>query len=108
VRCQKLRAKAEAEGNLKTTPEQKVVVEKETQTIIIESASPEVIYVPAYNPTVVYGAWPYPAYPPYPYYPPGYVAGAAAFSFVAGVAVGAAWGTHGADVTGTEATWTST
>jgi hypothetical protein len=89
---QKLRAKAEAEGNLKTTPEQKVVVEKETQTIIIESASPEVIYVPAYNPTVVYGAWPYPAYPPYPYYPPGYVAGAAAFSFVAGVAVGAAWG----------------
>ena len=29
----------------------------------------EVVYVPAYNPTVVYGAWPYPAYPPY-YYPP--------------------------------------
>ena len=43
------------------------------------------------NPTVVYGAWPYPAYPPYPWYPPGYVA-TAAFSFAAGVAVGAAWG----------------
>ena len=84
---QKLRAKAEASGNLKTTKEQVVKVEKEI--IIIESASPTVIYVPAYNPTVVYGAWAYPAYPPYPYYPPGYAAGAA---FVTGVAVGAAWG----------------
>ncbi len=53
---QKLRAKAEAEGNLKTTKEQKVVVEKETQIIVIESASPKVVYVPTYNPTVVYGA----------------------------------------------------
>ncbi|MGH7410214.1 MAG: DUF3300 domain-containing protein [Candidatus Methylomirabilis sp.] len=89
---QKLRNKAEAQGNLKTTKEQKVIVEKETQTIVIESASPQVIYVPTYNPTVVYGAWPYPAYPPYYYYPPGYVAGAAVFGFAAGVAVGAAWG----------------
>ena len=89
---QKLRAKAEAEGNLKTTKEQKVVVEKETQTIVIESARPEVVYVPTYNPTVVYGTWPYPAYPPYYYYPPGYAAGAALFSFGVGVAVGAAWG----------------
>ena len=39
--------------------------------------NPEVVYVPTYNPTVVYGAWPYPAYPPYYYYPPGYVAGGA-------------------------------
>jgi hypothetical protein len=97
---QKLRAKAQAEGNLKTTKEQVVTVEKEV--IIIEPASPQVIYVPAYNPTVVYGAWPYPAYPPYPVYPPGYTAGAA---FVTGVAVGAAWGYawghsdwHGGDV----------
>jgi hypothetical protein len=87
---QQLRAKAQTAGNLKTTKEQTVVVEKET--IIIEPASPQVIYVPAYNPAVVYGPWWYPAYPPYYYYPPGYVAGAAAFSFVAGVAVGAAWG----------------
>ncbi len=100
---QKLRRKAEAAGNLKTTKEQKVIVEKET--IIIESASPQVVYVPTYNPVVVYGAWPYPAYPPYSYYPPGYVAGTAAFSFAAGVAVGAAWGYawgncnwHGGDV----------
>ncbi|MGT2495144.1 DUF3300 domain-containing protein [Cupriavidus basilensis] len=40
------------------------------QTIVkIEPASPEVVYVPAYNPSVVYGAWSYPAYPP-TYWPP--------------------------------------
>jgi hypothetical protein len=89
---QKLRAKAEGEGNLKSTEQQKVVVEKETNTIIIEPASPQVVYVPTYNPTLVYGPWWYPAYPPYYYYPPGYVAGAALFSFGVGVAIGAAWG----------------
>jgi len=51
------------------------------------------VYVPTYNPTVVYGAWPYPAYPPYYYYPPGYVAGASLLSFGLGMAVGASlWG----------------
>ena len=91
---QKLRAKAQAEGNLKTTKEQKVIVEQaapQTTIIKIEPVNPQVVYVPTYNPTVVYGAWPYPAYPPYPYYPPGYVA-TAAFSFAAGVAIGSAWG----------------
>ena len=87
---QGLRAKAQAAGNLKTTKEQTVIVEE--KIIKIEPASPQVIYVPAYNPTVVYGAWPYPASPPYYYYPPGYVATTAAFSFMAGAAVGAAWG----------------
>jgi len=89
---QKLRLKAYGEGNLKTTEQQKVVVEEEAKTIIIEPAKPEVVYVPTYNPTVVYGAWPYPAYPPYYYYPPGYVPGAALFTFGMGVAIGAAWG----------------
>ena len=89
---QNLRQKADAEGNLKSNEEQKVVVEKETKTIIIEPANPQVIYVPTYNPTVVYGTWWYPSYPPYYYYPPGYVAGAALFSFGVGMAVGAAWG----------------
>ncbi|MFO7600953.1 MAG: DUF3300 domain-containing protein [Candidatus Desulfacyla sp.] len=89
---QKLREKAEAQGNLKSSEEQKVVVEKETKTIIIESANPQVVYVPTYSPTVVYGTWPYPSYPPYYYYPPGYTAGAALFSFGMGVAIGAAWG----------------
>lgn len=86
---QSLRAKAQAAGNLKTTKEQTVIVEE--KIIRIEPASPQVIYVPAYNPTVVYGAWPYPAHPPYYYYPPGYVA-SSAFWFAAGVGMSAAWG----------------
>jgi hypothetical protein len=89
---QELRAKAEDQGNLKSNEEQKVVVEKETKTIIIESANPQVVYVPTYNPTVIYGPWWYPSYPPYYYYPPGYVAGTALLTFGVGVAVGAAWG----------------
>ena len=86
---QSLRAKAQTSGNLKTTKEQTVIVEE--KIIKIEPANPQVIYVPTYNPTVVYGAWPYPAYPPYAYYPPGYMAGSA-FWFAAGVGLGAAWG----------------
>src|ERR1700752_877660 len=86
---QSLRAKAQAAGNLKTTQEQKVIVEE--KIIKIEPTSPQVVYVPSYNPTVVYGAWPYPAYPPYPWYPPGYVWGSM-FALGAGVALGAAWG----------------
>ncbi len=90
---QKLRAKAQEAGNLKTTPEQKIVVEKtdQAQVIVIEAANPQVVYIPTYNPVVVYGAWPYPTYLPPPYYPPGYVA-SNVLSFAAGVAVGSSWG----------------
>jgi hypothetical protein len=92
---QKLRGKAKAQGNLETTKEQTVIVEQapatQTQVIRIEPAQPEVVYVPTYNPTVVYGAWPYPAYPPYYWYPPGYVA-SGVIGFGLGVAAGAAWG----------------
>jgi hypothetical protein len=86
---QSLRAKAQSSGNLQTTKEQTVIVEE--KIIKIESANPQVVYVPTYNPTVVYGAWPYPAYPPYSYYPPGYVASSMMW-FGAGMAMGAAWG----------------
>lgn len=86
---QELRAKAQAGGYLKTTQEQKVEVKG--QAIVIEPANPTTIYMPAYNPTVVYGAWPYPAYPPYSYYPVGAAVVAGGFAFAAGVAVGAAW-----------------
>ena len=105
---QRLRAKARAEGHLDTTKEQTVVVEQvpttQTTVIKIEPANPQVVYVPTYNPTVVYGAWPYPAYPPYYYYPPGYVATASLVSFGVGLAVGSAmwghadWGHHDVDV----------
>src|SRR5262249_58661022 len=77
------------------TQEQRVMVENpaaEPTVIKTKPTNPQVVYVPTYTPTVVYGAWPYPAYPPYAYYPPGYVATTAAFSFAAGVALGAAWG----------------
>ncbi|MFL6649692.1 MAG: DUF3300 domain-containing protein [Sulfurifustaceae bacterium] len=92
---QRLRAKAKDAGNLKSSKEQVVKTEQEdgTTVIIIEPADPQVVYVPTYNPTVVYGAWPYPAYPPYYYYPPGYAAGAAVFTFSVGLFVGSAmWG----------------
>ena len=94
---QRLRARAQQAGNLKTNEQQKVIVEEAApqQTVIkIEPAQPDQIYVPAYNPTYVYGTWPYPYYPPYywppySYYYPGYYPGAA---FAAGVFWGAAIG----------------
>ena len=67
---QSLRQKAEAAGNLKSNEQQKVV--KQESVIIIEPAKPEVVYVPTYNPTVVYGSWWAPTYPPYYYPPPAY------------------------------------
>ncbi len=50
---QKLRGKARDQGNLQDTPEQKVIVQGDA--IEIQPANPSVIYVPTYNPTVVYG-----------------------------------------------------
>ena len=64
---QRLRQQAQAAGKLQSTSEQ--VVTTQGQTIVIEPATPEVIYVPVYNPLVVYGVWPYPGFPPY-YFPP--------------------------------------
>jgi hypothetical protein len=88
---QRLRDKAYAAGNLKTTEQQTITV-KEDKIIVIEPANPEVIYVPSYSPTVVYGGWPYPT----SYYPPLYApppAGYGLLAFGAGMAVGAAiWG----------------
>ncbi|MGO4391711.1 DUF3300 domain-containing protein [Variovorax sp. M-6] len=99
--AQRLRSQAQKAGSLKSSEQQKVIVEQEPQTqqtvIKIEPANPEVVYVPAYNPAVVYGTWPYPAYPPY-YYPPApyYYPGAAlatGIAFGVGVAATAAlWG----------------
>ena len=102
---QRLRAKAAAAGNLKTTPQQKVTTQTSgsNSAIVIEPANPELIYVPYYNPTWAYGPWPYPAYPPV-YYPPPPNYGAAlatGMMFGVGVAAGAAmfggwhWGWSG-------------
>ncbi len=94
---QRMRAKAQGTGNLKTSAQQ--VVQTETvssgkQVIAIEQANPEVVYVPSYDPTVVYGAAPV-EYPYYPYTYPGYVPGTA-LAWGAGIALGAAaWGAWG-------------
>src|SRR5258705_6614375 len=67
---QTMRKKALDAGALKTTEQQKVV--QEDGAVAIEPAQPDVVYVPAYSPTVVYGpGWYYPYwYYPYWYYPP--------------------------------------
>ncbi|MCU7834025.1 MAG: DUF3300 domain-containing protein [gamma proteobacterium symbiont of Taylorina sp.] len=90
---QTLRKKAKDEGNLKTTSEQKVIIEPASpDIIIIEPADPQIVYVPTYNPTVVYGSWWYPSYPPYYYHPVG-TAIVAGISFGIGVGiVNSLWG----------------
>jgi hypothetical protein len=90
---QRMRQKAQNTGNLKSSEQQKVetkVVENKS-VVIIEQASPEVVYVPSYDPTIVYGAPVYP-YPPIAYPPVGYYAAGMAISFGVGVAMGAFWG----------------
>jgi len=97
---QKLRSKAKDEGNLKTTEQQKVIVEEPSSSsetvIIIEPADPQVVYVPTYNPTVVYGTWWWPHYTPWYYHPPGYAFGSAVISGIGfGIGIGitnALWG----------------
>jgi hypothetical protein len=88
---QQLRAKAYAAGNLRSTQQQ--TVSREGAIIVVEPANPQVVYVPIYSPTVVYGRWWYPAYPPvviYPY-PPGAVIVAGIITFGIGIAVASAW-----------------
>lgn len=95
---QRLRSRANQSGNLKSNEQQNVIVEpapagSATQSIVkIEPANPQVIYVPSYNPTVVYGGWPYPSYPPYSYppYPAYYPGGALMSGFAWGVGLAAA------------------
>src|SRR4030095_12139338 len=95
--AQRMRAKAQGTGNLKTTPQS--VVKTETvssgkQVIEIQQANPDVVYVPSYDPAVVYGPAPV-EYPYYPYIYPGYVPGTA-LMWGAGIALGAAaWGAWG-------------
>ena len=122
---QQLRAKAQANGNLKTSdrirvstiapPEQlpppgpvPVGVDPALlppppppEYIVIQPVDPGVYYVPIYDPGVVYGPWLWPAYQPFYWYPPGYVVGAAVIGFGVGFFVGGAlwahynWGWHG-------------
>ncbi|MGC2824564.1 MAG: DUF3300 domain-containing protein, partial [Pseudolabrys sp.] len=106
---QALRTQAETTGSLKSSKEQKVRRVAATPTtgyvgppeyIVIEPMEPDYIYVPVYDPLVVYGSgyWA-PAYAPFFWYPPWWTVGAA-FGFGAALFVGPAlyyhynWG-HG-------------
>ncbi len=86
---QRMRQRAQANGQLRTTPQETVTTQNDNgqQAIDIEPASPDVMYVPAYDPYYVYG---YGAYPPL-YYPDGYW-------FGAGINIGfyfGGWGGYG-------------
>ncbi len=94
---QQFRNQAHTAGNLDSNEKQIIIVEKEI--IKIESATPEVIYVPTYQPStvVVVQSAPYPYYysAPYPYY---YNPAAVFWTGVfigAAVRYGVGWGRYG-------------
>jgi len=96
---QNLRKKAKDEGNLETTEQQTVTVQEPSTTetiIVIEPADPQIIYVPSYNPTVIYGTWWWPHYTPWYYRPYGYGFGTAVVRGIGfGIGIGitnALWG----------------
>ena len=59
---QQLRARAEANGYLRSDPQQYVY--RQDDVIVVQPVNPYVAYAPYYNPYVVYGAWWWPAYRP--------------------------------------------
>jgi hypothetical protein len=68
---QQMRARAQNNGTLTSTPQQTVTTEAQggQQVIVIQPADPQVIYVPYYDPVYVWGP------PVYGYYPPLYYSG---------------------------------
>ena len=95
---QRLRLKAQANNKLQTTKQQKVSVKQEQskQVVVIEPAVADEIYVPYYDPAVVYGEWPYADYPPYYFAAPPYIGAgvvAAGIAFGAAIAIGR-WGNY--------------
>ena len=89
---QRLRQRAQAAGTLQSIPEE--AVNQVGQDITIQPASADTVYVPVYNPTVAYGAWPYPAYPP-DYFPNNFynaVPGPFGFGWVSVAIVVPLWG----------------
>jgi hypothetical protein len=63
-----LRSRAQAAGNLQSTPQQTVL--DQGGFIDIEPAQPQYVYVPVYDPRVIYGPWLDPIYQPGYWYPP--------------------------------------
>ena len=90
---QRLRKKAQANNKLTSNKQQTVSTQEEggKQVIVINPTQPNTVYVPYYDPGVVYGSWPHPSYPPYYFGAPGYIAGgliAGGLAFGAGYALG--------------------
>jgi hypothetical protein len=91
---QTLRGRAQEAGNLKST--QQETVTNDGQTIAIEPADPEVVYVPEYDPWIVYGD-PLPYYPGWMGVPGAYIDGPGiAFGLGVGIGIfgGFGWGWH--------------
>src|SRR5688572_23567917 len=90
---QRMRAKAKQKGTLQSGEQLSVQTQtvESKEVIVIEQSNPGVIYVPQYDPVVVYGAS-YPASPYPPYYPYGGAIAAGAIGFGLGMLAGAAWG----------------
>jgi hypothetical protein len=90
---QRLRSRAQAAGNLKSGDQEQVLAQN--GVIEIDPVNPEVVYVPRYDPQVVYGTWWWPE-PPLVYYPvyDGVVVGpVGVYGFwPAAVEVGPVWG----------------
>src|SRR3954467_4291641 len=84
---QRMRAKAQTKGTLKTSQEQKVQTKTadNKEVIVIEQSNPQTVYVPSYDPAIAYGP---PAYPYYPYSYPGYYPGMG-LAFGTGIILGA-------------------
>jgi Protein of unknown function (DUF3300) len=87
---QRLRLQAKQEGKLSSGEQQTVTTKQVEQRTVVEiqPVSTQVVYVPVYNPALVWGT-PLYAYPRM-YYPPPPRPGALFISFGVGVAVGAA------------------
>jgi len=69
---QQLRRRAHAAGNLRS--DERLLVQPQGQTIAISPYQPQLLYVPYYDPLVVYGQWWWPGYQPVYWAPwPGYV-----------------------------------
>ncbi len=68
---QRMRSRARENGHLSSTPQQTVTTQDQggAQVIVIQPASPQLIYVPAYDPFYIWGPPVYGYYPPL-YYPP--------------------------------------
>lgn len=89
---QEMRERAQESGNLKNTQQEKV--SQQGQTIEIEPTDPEVVYVPQYDPWLVYGG-PLVAWPGWYWYPGLYLTGpglAFGLGFGIGFFGGFGWG----------------